>query len=330
MQSEIEQLFDIPKVDAIFPLSGGGNNRVFKIEFKNHEPLIYKQYFQHPNDSRPRLGTEFSFLQYAWGLGLRNVPKPLQINPSANAALYSFLPGRFVQRTDIDDSLIQQTIDFFLTLNQTKESGVHLSNASEAIFSIGDALRVVEDRIARLKSIPLDNAIAKEAADFFQHELLPKWKSVQEWICKTALHEHSPISMEERCISPSDFGFHNALIAPQGELSFIDFEYAGWDDPGKTICDLFCQPKIPIPQSYFTRIAEAFASITSHPEACLKRIEMIRPVVQIKWCCILLNTFTQVGKSRRIFSKSGEVDKQEMQLHAAKELLNQVIRVWHI
>ena len=37
-----------------------------------------------------------------------------------------------------------------------------------------------------------------------------------------------------RTLSPSDFGFHNALRTPAGTMVFLDFEYFGWDDPAKT------------------------------------------------------------------------------------------------
>ena len=35
------------------------------------------------------------------------------------------------------------------------------------------------------------------------------------------------------------------LAGRDGRLWFIDFEYAGWDDPAKTVCDFFCQPGLP-------------------------------------------------------------------------------------
>ena len=42
------------------------------------------------------------------------------------------------------------------------------------------------------------------------------------------------IAPEERCISPSDFGLHNA-IRTAADIRFIDFEFAGWDDPAKAL-----------------------------------------------------------------------------------------------
>jgi hypothetical protein len=331
MNQPIDSLFQIPKPLSITQLAGGANNRVSKLEFEGRSPLVYKQYFQHPGDLRPRLQSEFTFLQYAWNLGIRNIPEPIQINASANAALYSFLSGRCVEPADVNDFFLREAITFFLALNRIKATGASLRPASEACFSIDDYLRITQERVERLQTISPTNPIEQEAARFFQEELLPKWTSIEAWACKSALHlglpSNAPLPMEERCISPSDFGFHNALLSPEGTISFIDFEYAGWDDPCKTVCDLFCQPKVPIPETYFEPISVAFASVTKSPEACLKRIEIIRPVMQIKWCCIILNSFTPIGKSRRIFSQSEEVHRQEKQLHAARKLLNQIVHV---
>ena len=65
-----------------------------------------------------------------------------------------------------------------------------------------------------------------------------------------------PLDTQESVLSPSDFGFHNALLGPDGKLCFIDFEYAGWDDPAKLICDFFCQPQTPVPQAHLGFICQ--------------------------------------------------------------------------
>ena len=64
------------------------------------------------------------------------------------------------------------------------------------------------------------------------------------------------VAKEEKSLSPSDFGFHNMLIDKNGRLRFIDFEYAGWDDPAKIICDFFCQPKFPVPMNWMDSFIE--------------------------------------------------------------------------
>ena len=69
------------------------------------------------------------------------------------------------------------------------------------------------------------------------------WEQVTYTACQNA--ETDNLVLDERIpgsdirLSPSDFGFHNALEDKNGTLIFMDFEYAGPDHPGKIVCDLF-------------------------------------------------------------------------------------------
>lgn len=326
---ELEQVirhFPIPSPSRIFPLTGGANNRVYKLEFAHLPPLVLKEYFQDAQDRRLRLRSEFSLLQYAWSLGLRNIPEPLYRSQPLNAALYTFVDALPVNRDRIDEDLIDQMITFFQCLNERKEEGVHLPEASEACFSIQEILTVTENRILRLQRA----AAAESDLHWFVHQdLWPAWFAYKERCLPVLERENgNTLSLANRCISPSDFGFHNALL--QGsQLFFIDFEYAGWDDPCKTLSDLFCQPKIPIPRKYFERILEAFAHCTMEPENFIERFEWIYPAIQMKWCCIILNGFTKIGRNRRAFSNSDEIDYLERQLRLARKKLQQMTEVRH-
>ncbi len=308
----ILDFFNLANPLRILPLTGGGNNRVFKVEFESRDPVVIKQYFSHPQDPRPRLLSEFSFLQHARKAEIRNIPEPIAFSSELNAAVYSFIPGRAIHPSDLSDDLIHAMIDFFLTLNKSSLD-TNLPFASEACLSISDYLAIVDLRLEGLQSGPMEAPLAS----FLNDCLLPKWIQY-----KTALSQVPFTKTQSFCISPSDFGFHNALINNANEISFIDFEYAGIDDPCKTVCDLFCQPKIPLPEHYFPLVAKAFSSVTSDPESCLRRIHYLYPSIQIKWCCILLNVFTKIGKERRSFSHSDEI--AHSQLMKAKQLFSKI------
>ena len=98
---------------------------------------------------------------------------------------------------------------------------------------------------------------ARRRAAFIEHELAPMWQQtaaqVEQRAAELGLPLLAEIPLEDRCLSPSDFGFHNALQSA-ARLSFIDFEYAGWDDPAKLVCDFFCQPAVPVPQEYWQTV----------------------------------------------------------------------------
>ncbi len=311
------------KLRQTIPLKGGGNNRVFRLNFDNSPSLICKHYFQHPDDVRPRLLSEFSFLTYAWNLGLRCIPRPILCNAEHNLALYSFIPGAKVTPQDINYSIIQDVIDFFFTLNRNKNQGTRLPAASESCLSLGDFQVTVERKIASLLSTPENTPLQRDVHQFIKHSLIPKWKHIKSTIIHHDLNKITP--QHDLCITPSDFGFHNTLLDHPNKLYFLDFEYAGWDDLTKTTCDFFCQPQVPIPKHYYDQLKTAFVSLTSNPEAYLKRVNDMMPVCQIKWCCIILNVFHKTGIDRRVFSDPLYMDKQEQQLNLAKGYLENVL-----
>jgi len=86
-----------------------------------------------------------------------------------------------------------------------------------------------------------------------------------------------------RCVSPSDFGFHNALRTPSG-VKFLDFEFAGWDDPTKLVADFYLQPRVPVrPRKEI--LSDAMPSSTKGLAA---RYSVLFPILELKWRCIIL------------------------------------------
>jgi hypothetical protein len=105
-------------------------------------------------------------------------------------------------------------------------------------------------------------------------------------------------------------------------LKFIDFEYAGWDDPAKTVCDFFCQPAVPVPREHFERFLAAVVSATGEA-ATRGRAALLLPVYELKWCCIMLNEFLSVGDDRRSFARVDESHETRRlkQLHKVEAAL---------
>lgn len=314
----------LPAAEGIAPLAGGGNNRVYRVACGARSALL-KAYFQHPDDPRDRLAAEFAFLQFAWDCGLRCVPRPLACDPRRKLGLYEFVEGRPLQAEEIGRAEVQQAIDFFRELNRHKRQPAarELHNASEACFTLAEHLACVERRIERLRE-------ADAAGEFVASELAPAWVRTREQVVARAAAAgvplEAPLSADDRCLSPSDFGFHNALRTADGRLRFLDFEYAGWDDPAKTACDFACQPSLPAPRELHAHFARGVVAGLSDPAAHLRRIEWLLPVHRLKWCCIMLNDFLPVGGRRRAFARSPHEAEQrkQVQLHKAREALQRV------
>ena len=311
---------------------GGGNNKVFILDINGTPKYVMKQYFRHESDTRDRFLSEWKFLNYAKNSGISCVPNPVISDPRNGIAIIEYIEGQKVTPEKLNRDHISQALDFFISLNKNnlRDDRAGLQAASESCFSMRDHLVCVNRRISKLLQIPKYSEVDRFAYKFIKSELVPLWGKIQTDILdqKKAnffrMDEHLP--EKDICISPSDFGFHNALETRAGRLIFIDFEYAGWDDPVKMICDFFCQPEVPIPHSYLPMFSKRVIDHLDTPESHYQRLEVLLPVHSIKWCCIILNEFLPGGKARRLFANEGvDMDmKKHTQLKKAKEIFKTV------
>jgi hypothetical protein len=298
-----------PAHHAMTPISGGRNNRVFRLEVAE-QALLLKQYFRHPDDPRDRLTSEYRFLTAAWSRGIRCIPEPIAEHATLGVALYGWVHGRKLTPTEVQPKHVHQAMAFVRSLNSPRETGIQ-RHASEACFSLQDHLQTIARRVQRLRTIQACSPIHIEAKQWIEQEFSPfalhliayaRWKAQQ-----LGLDLSEPLPVEDRCLSPSDFGFHNALIQ-QDDLTFLDFEYAGEDDPAKLLCDFYCQPAIPAPRSTLPNFLQLLGTLVANPQHLYARVEILKPIYQVKWICIILNEFLPVSQDRRAFAEAEATD----------------------
>lgn len=308
----------------------GGNNRIYRLSCGGRD-VVLKVYFQHPEDKRPRLTREFSFIRFAWNQGLRCLPEPLATDPACNMALYGYVPGRKLAPAEVGDRAIGAALDFIAALYrlQNHPGAAGLLAASEACYSVLDHIRVVDHRLARLAAIDPRLPLHQEALSFLRGPLSGCWEKAKRSIAARArsagIDLAAGIAPGDRCLSPSDFGFHNALLIENGDFAFLDFEYAGWDDPAKMVGDFFNQVAVPVPAGYYARFADAVAAFARDPASQRRRFDLLFPVYQAKWVCIVLNDFLPAGNTRRDFSgeEAAELRKAN-KLRMADQMLRRI------
>jgi len=315
---------------ALTRLDGGKNNQVYRVETDAGEALVLKRYFSDPRDPRDRLAAEWGFLQYAWSRGVRIVPEPLASDGASRTGLYTYVPGRKLLSSELKPDHIGAAIDFILAMNVPPRAPQAIMPASEACFSLADHLATVERRVARLAGLDPQAPYAKEAQHLVAEALLPTWNTVKARLIGDAraagLEIDRALGPDQCCLSPSDFGFHNALADESGRVTFLDFEYAGRDDPAKLVSDFFCQPEIPVPLSYLPDFLMRLADGLELDDAGRARCRILLDVYRIKWSCILLNDFLPIGAARRSFAK---VDEREirclMQIEKVKTKIGEIL-----
>jgi hypothetical protein len=126
-------------------------------------------------------------------------------------------------------------------------------------------------------------------------------------------------------LSPSDYGFHNALRRRDGTLVFLDFEYFGWDDPAKMLSDFLLHPAVSLSAGLRRRFVRRALATLASDETTERRWRAVYPIWGLKWCLILLNVFTSEHLRRRQFAASdpGEVERRKSgQVAKARALVN--------
>jgi Phosphotransferase enzyme family len=293
-------------------LDGGKNNQVYRVATDAGEAVVLKHYFSDPRDPRDRLAAEWGFLKHTWSLGVRAVPEPLASDATARAGLYGFVPGRKLLAAELAPQHIEAAIDFVLAVNAAPRTPQALAPASEACFSLADHIATVERRVARLATLDPDAPHVREAQRLVDEVLLPAWRAVKARLAKDArdagLEIDQALRPDQCCLSPSDFGFHNALADETGRVTFLDFEYAGRDDPAKLVSDFFCQPEIPVSLNYHPGFLTRLADGLELDETGRARCRILLDAYRVKWSCIILNDFLPVGAARRSFADAGAWD----------------------
>ena len=282
-------------------LTEGGNNRVYRVETVSG-PVLLKEYFRHAADLRDRLGAEQAFSQFAWRHGVSSLPRPLGCDRETGLGLYEFVVGRKLAPGEVTAAHVDAAAAFFAAVNRHRRdpAAADLPIASEACFSPAEHLACIDRRMARLATIEPGSDQHRRAAALVAHRLLPAWHRVRADVAAAGMPLDEPLATDVRAISPSDFGFHNCLVTDAG-LTFIDFEYAGWDDPAKTVCDFFCQPAVPVPRDHVERFLNAATAVVGDP-GLGDRVALLLPVYELKWCCIMLNEFLPTDDRRRAFA----------------------------
>lgn len=301
----------ILKPIELAPIRTGRNSAVFKVS-SNQKEWILKHYFKHESDKRDRLGAESQFLKFLNQVGCQTVAQTIAIDDSKQLAMYSFISG--TKPSVVTDSHIDQAAQFILLLHSLRNhpSSKILKNAADACFNIDQHVNLVNLRFEQFSHIESNSAEVIDFLEWVKNVLHPTWLKIRANILAAY---QSPL-IQEVTLSPSDFGFHNTLEY-HGTLSFIDFEYAGWDSMAKLICDFICQPELPISSSQATKFLTKIAKETNDP-SLIDQVNTLLSLHRMKWCCILLNVFRSVDRQRRSHSGVSSSDILNEQLNKAK------------
>lgn len=309
-------------VQSVSRLTGGRNSRVYRVD--THDGVFaLKQYPSLKDDSRDRFGVEVAALEWMGKRGVDVVPRVLAIDRRHNSALLSWLEGSRVHEVTISD--IDQAVEFLAILggiqNTTSFPSTHL--ASEACLSGEEIERQIRKRAVDLGKVEGEPALQEFLTEEFSGALENCVVTARERRSLAGRRFDIQLLHPQRSLVPSDFGFHNALKDERGRLSFIDFEYFGWDDPVKLTADVLLHPGTPVAPGLRSRFRAAAEELYGGDPDFVTRLAAFLPLFGLRWVLILLNEFHPERWRRRILAgaSNGWAEAKDRQLRAARAML---------
>jgi hypothetical protein len=317
-------------------IGGGRNSQVYKFQAEDGQKFAIKVYFRHPGDQRDRLATEFNSFKFLWDNGVREIPQPLRCESVPGWAAYQFIEGDRIPPGAATEGDVVAASSFLARLRglcghpESRKLGI----ASEANFSVNLIAEHVCQRLERLKAVETETTVPyPELRDFLARDFRPFRETATAWSRQTleaaGIGFGEELGPAQRTLSPSDFGFHNALRRPDSGIVFLDFEYFGWDDPAKMIADFLLHPAMDLSPDWKRRfVSNVLRGFADFPGLAV-RLKSVYPLFGLKWCLIILNEFLPESYLRRQFAAVAPADRsvlQAQQLAKARHMLARIRR----
>ncbi|MDP4488565.1 MULTISPECIES: aminoglycoside phosphotransferase family protein [Pseudoalteromonas] len=266
-------------------LPQGANNQGHKLFTENN--AYFLKCFAPDARAFDKLYNEFQFSQQLHKAGISNIARPIGYCSNTLSAIYEFIDGHTFETVTAQD--VRAAYNFIAAINSHQVERTALNAAADSPAKLEDFIQLVTLRLSRFEPLR-DNA-----------ELNTLLTAIE---LRTRVISTTPgIDWQQPCpkdvVSPSDFGFHNALKY-RDDVYFIDFEYAGNDSAWKLLCDFFAQPAVPVPLSYLPLFLRSplFAAQASAGNT----LKCVFELTLLKWCLIMLNEFLPDVQARRLFS----------------------------
>lgn len=268
----------------------GRNNKVFLLK-KEKQKLIAKKYKKGFTTKYSRFLTEKTFLNFLNKKKIKIIPKIISVDKENEIIFFNFIKGYSIKRPN--KKQLKECLKFLVKINySTNYKKFKFQLASDACLSIKDHINTCESRIRKLtsKHKKKKNLEHRKIFEFLENKIIPEFEKLKyETNIKFSKSQIlKKIKKEDLILSPSDFGFHN-IISKNRKLYFIDFEYAGWDDPNKLLCDFFLNPDYFISDKNKKYFLSNFIRFFKKKISNLSKFNLILKFHFLKWVCVIIN-----------------------------------------
>jgi len=248
----------------------GGNSTITRVEYGGSIYAV-KDYSERSDGGR-RLLQEYAGLDLVCKSMPGVFPQPVGIDLEHKIGVYTWVSG---VRPDANSATISEMLTILAGLHHLAGNmdGQIANYAVDSIFLMGDVFVQIEERI---NGFDRGQLIINELVE---QELIP-----QLGRCKEMTDE---IGAAIITLSPSDFGVHNLLWDKKSEsMSCLDFEFFGWDDAHKLVCDTLMHPLSTWEIAGANQFIDGVMNLYQLNEA---RLIQLWPLLSLKWSTIVLS-----------------------------------------
>lgn len=313
--------------DSVERAGGGRNSRIYRLRMAGND-FVLKVYPPPGAGSRDRLTAERDALLLMARHGINQVPRVIAADPVRRCLLLNWIDGMPIESANQQD--IVQAIEFLNVIHKlrSRSDAQLIALAAEACLSGAEIMAQIDQRMSRLEAVsPGESTLAV----FLKCDIRPALVAVTDWV-KSGLRRiqsdmETTLPEADRSLCPSDFGFHNALRGSDGRLTFLDFDYFGWDDPVKLVSDFLLHPGMSLTEESKYRFVEGAQRVYGSDPCFELRLRLLYPLFGLRWCMILLNEFLPERWTVRLHAGTN-VDwaaTKQAQLDRAANLLQVVV-----
>jgi hypothetical protein len=287
------------EIDSLTQLRGGINNQVFRCGSEHHYWVI-KTYRADEPDKRDRMKAEVDFLRYSASVAPNFTPAIIEVDRARRCVVMEHISGeQYPEGASPSKKDIEDALRFLREINGSPKLAREMIqlDAADGFLSLRQHMDNVYCRLALMGTVHLPHQYKPQAQEIL--DTLYKRAEIAESRLEAKINAGmvaDSLDPSDRCISPSDFGFHNA-IRTSDKVKFIDFEFAGWDDPAKACVDFVLQQRNPV---HLAPLEVAYRLFREKEERIAGRIDAIFEILRLKWLCIILGVLNPTRLNRML------------------------------
>jgi aminoglycoside phosphotransferase (APT) family kinase protein len=292
------------QVESWTRVSGGAQNRLFHLSTREGTLLLLKQY---AIDRWPRLTTEFSTLRALNSQGLERVPRALLRDDERSYAVYSFEPGSPRPASELSTNDVEEIARFCADLHRFSPLDLgseKLTPAPDASFSPAGQKQVILGRLGAFEAFASSAAAPDDLRTAHQQLGLPA--KLDRLLADLVDDAEPPLLESAWRLSHGDFGPQNFLFTESGDLTVVDFEAAGWDDPAHMVMGFVAHAASEdLPLGLAELFLGAYAEQMHLSDAEENRYERVGHVLDVEWVAVYASALTAENMANKQSAVAG-------------------------